>query len=88
MERVNGNPPDVAALAEFAATRSLTVSVAEASRVVGVGTSTAYEAIKRGDFPFQTIKVGGKVRVVTASIVRVLSGEPDPTPPAAALQAA
>ncbi|MFF8963530.1 hypothetical protein ACF1BK_12390 [Streptomyces globisporus] len=84
MERVNGNPLDVAALADFAATAQPTVSVAEASRIGGFGTSTGYAAIARGDFPFQTIKVGGKVRVVTASIVRVLSGQAEPTSPAPA----
>ncbi|SCK37242.1 hypothetical protein H181DRAFT_03149 [Streptomyces sp. WMMB 714] len=75
-------------LAEISATWAPTASVREAARVAGYSDSALYAAIARGECPFQTIKVGGKTRILTASLVRVLSGEPDPTPPASALQAA
>jgi hypothetical protein len=51
------------------------VGVAEAGRVLGLGRSAAYEAIASGTFPAKTIKVGGRLKVLTASLLAVLEGE-------------
>jgi predicted DNA-binding transcriptional regulator AlpA len=50
-----------------------TVDVATAARVIGISRSHAYVLIKHGEFPAKTIKVGSRVRVITASLVEVLS---------------
>jgi predicted DNA-binding transcriptional regulator AlpA len=41
----------------------------------GISRSYSYELIKRGEFPAKVIKVGGKYRVVTASILAVLGAQ-------------
>ena len=41
-------------------------------RYFGMSRNTAYTAAARGDFPGDVIKVGGRMRVVTASLRRVL----------------
>jgi predicted DNA-binding transcriptional regulator AlpA len=53
----------------------VTVNVREANRALGVSDSHGYELIARGEYPFKTLRVGGRIRVLTASIVKVLSGE-------------
>jgi excisionase family DNA binding protein len=50
----------------------LTVSVAEAGRLLGYSRNTTYEAIQRGELP--VIKLGRKMRVPRAAIERLLSG--------------
>ncbi len=52
-----------------------TVDPAMAGRAIGICRSNAYELVKRGEFPAKTIRVGGKTRVVTASIVAILSAD-------------
>lgn len=65
-------------LDEIRSTWPPTVSVPQAARAAGYADSTLYAAIARGECPFQTIRLGGgKTRVITASLVRVLSGEPE-----------
>jgi hypothetical protein len=49
-----------------------TASVPEAGRVCfGLSPNRSYEAAKRGDLP--TIKINGRMRVVTAKLVPLLS---------------
>lgn len=50
-----------------------TVDVAVAASAFGLSKSFSYEAIARGEFPAKTLKVGGRWRVITASIVKALS---------------
>jgi predicted DNA-binding transcriptional regulator AlpA len=52
--------------------RPPTLDVTEAAGWLGVGRSSAYEAIRRGDFPAKTITVNRRLRVLTASLIRVL----------------
>ena len=47
-----------------------TLSVPEAGRILGIGRSAAYEAVKSGDIP--AIKVGRSVRVPTARLLALL----------------
>ncbi|MFD7996281.1 DNA-binding protein [Streptomyces mexicanus] len=53
-----------------------TVSVADAARAIGCSRSHLYERVKRGDSPVKTIGVGTRYVVITADLVRLLSGEP------------
>ena len=52
-----------------------TVDVTQAGRAFGLSKSFSYDLLARGEFPARAIKVGGRWRVLTASIIRVLSGE-------------
>lgn len=51
-----------------------TVDPDQGGRPFGISRSYAYELIKQGKFPAQVIEVGGKKRVITASILRILGG--------------
>ena len=52
-----------------------TVSVAQAATAIGCGKSHLHDRIKRGDCPVKTIPLGSRVVVITADLVRLLSGE-------------
>lgn len=52
-----------------------TVDPATGGAAFGISRSYAYELVRRGEFPAKVIKVGGKTRIVTASILAALSGE-------------
>ena len=51
-----------------------TVDVEKAAAALGISRTTAYEAIRRGDFPVAVISVRSRRRVVTAALVALLSG--------------
>lgn len=51
-----------------------TVSMPTACSALGIGKSCGYDAARRGEFPARVIKVGGRVRVCTASLLQVLEG--------------
>ncbi|MCP9990023.1 DNA-binding protein [Streptomyces albogriseolus] len=67
-----------------------TVSVTRAASALGCSKSHLYELLRRGECPVRTLRLGtGRAVVLTASLVRLLeTGDPDPQPPAPALQAA
>ncbi|MFJ8430503.1 DNA-binding protein [Kitasatospora sp. NPDC094019] len=50
----------------------VTINVVTAARALGLGQNKAYEAIRDGVFPLDTIVVGGSRRVLTASLWRLL----------------
>ena len=52
-----------------------TVSVPTACKPLGVCNSHGYALVARGEFPARVIRVGGRVRVVTASLVRLLEDQ-------------
>lgn len=52
-----------------------TVSLPLACRALGISRSHGYELNALGQFPARCLKVGGAVRVLTISLVKVLSGE-------------
>lgn len=52
-----------------------TVDVPTAGIAFGLSRSHSYELVTRGEFPVKVIKVGSRYRVVTESIVEVLSSE-------------
>ncbi|MFR9803150.1 DNA-binding protein [Pseudonocardia sp. RS010] len=49
-----------------------TVDIPQGSRPFGISRSFGYELAARGEFPARVIKVGGRLRVVTASIIAAL----------------
>ncbi|OEJ57746.1 hypothetical protein BGM19_06965 [Streptomyces agglomeratus] len=53
-----------------------TVSVPQAASAIGCSKSHLHERIKRGDSPVRTIPLGARHVVITADLVRLLSGEP------------
>src|SRR5690349_6467246 len=51
-----------------------TVDVAAAAGALGCSRSYAYQHIAQGEFPCKVIKLGGRVRIPTASILALLEG--------------
>lgn len=52
-----------------------TVDPATGGAAFGISRSYAYELIRRGEFPAKVLRVGGKSRIVTASILAALDVE-------------
>jgi hypothetical protein len=50
----------------------VTVDLVTAGDVLGMGRTAAYEALRRGEFPVQVLRVGRRYRVVTADLQRLL----------------
>lgn len=57
--------------------QSRTVTVEYAAAALGIGRTTAYHAVRTGQFPVRTIRIGRRVVVPRASLDRLLGGEPD-----------
>lgn len=55
-----------------------TVDVVQAGRAVGLGRNGAYEAVRQGRFPVRVLKIGSRMRVVTAELVALLDASADP----------
>lgn len=51
-----------------------TLSVDEAARLLGIGRSSAYEAVRRGEIP--TLRIGRRILVPRTAIERMLNGAP------------
>jgi excisionase family DNA binding protein len=49
------------------------MTVEETAKLLGIGRTTAYEAIERGEIP--AIKIGSRRLVITAAVERMLAGE-------------
>lgn len=47
-----------------------TVNVAEVARIIGIGESAAYKAVKTGEIP--SIRIGGRILIPTAALRRML----------------
>lgn len=73
-DKYNGviTPPT---LAEISKQWPASVGVPMAAAAFGISRSHAYELVTRGEFPAKVIRVGGRCRVVTASIIRALSDD-------------
>lgn len=54
-----------------------TIDVGATAQALGVSRSHAYEAIRQGILPVRTIRVGGRIRVITASLVALLADTSD-----------
>ena len=52
-----------------------TVDVTAAAMAFGLSRSHAYDLISRGEFPAKVIKVGNRYRVVTESVIHLLSAD-------------
>ncbi|HUQ38062.1 MAG TPA: helix-turn-helix domain-containing protein [Aestuariivirga sp.] len=54
-----------------------TVTVEEASKALGIGRNTAYEAVKSGEIP--SIKIGKRRLISKAALMRLLDGTLNPS---------
>lgn len=54
-----------------------TVAVQDATRALGIGRSHGYALAATGELPVRTIRVGGRIRVITASLVALLADTSD-----------
>ena len=52
----------------------LTITVPDVGKVLGIGRSQAYEAVRRGEIP--TIKIGRRILVPTKALERMLEAKP------------
>jgi excisionase family DNA binding protein len=52
-----------------------TVDVEKAAEALGISRSTAYDLIRRNEFPVTVISVRTRRRVVTAGLVELLGGD-------------
>lgn len=52
-----------------------TVDIKTGANAIGISPSTAYDWLRLGVFPAKVISVRGRHRVVTASLIRILSEE-------------
>lgn len=55
-----------------------TVDIPKANTALGLSRAHGYALAQRGEYPARVLKVGGRYRVVTASIVRLLSESSEP----------
>lgn len=60
-------------LAEIKATWPPAVDVPTAATAFGMSRSKAYELVARDEFPAKVAKYGGRIMVITESLVRALS---------------
>jgi hypothetical protein len=51
-----------------------TVSPGQAGQAFGKSTRAIYRAIAADEFPVETIRMSGRIHVLTASLLRVLEG--------------
>ncbi|HEY6793505.1 MAG TPA: helix-turn-helix domain-containing protein [Kineosporiaceae bacterium] len=62
----------------------LTCSIATAAKILGIGRTTAFELLRRGEFPVEVIGLGRVRRVRTADLLAYLrvspTGQPANTP--------
>lgn len=49
------------------------VNVEKAAGVLCMSRSSAYEALKAGEFPVKTVKVGSRMKVVTSSLLALMA---------------
>jgi excisionase family DNA binding protein len=61
-----------------AASEPLTLSLAEAAKVLGIGVSTAYRLCSRGEFPVPVLRIGGTVKVSTKRLKAYVDGDVEP----------
>jgi excisionase family DNA binding protein len=54
-----------------------TISVTQAAEALGISKSHLYALIAAGESPVDTIPLGSRLRVVTASLIRVLDPHPE-----------
>lgn len=55
-----------------------TVGVVRAGQALGMGRNGSYESVRAGTFPVRTLRIGHRVRVVTAELIALLeAAQPD-----------
>lgn len=51
------------------------LSLAETALVLDMGVTTAYDLIRRGEFPIPVMHIGGRIKVSRVILERYLAGE-------------
>lgn len=62
----------------------LTTDVETAGEILGIGRTTAYQLVKRGEFPVRVIVIGRARRVPVLELLRLLGADEDGRPVAPA----
>ncbi|MBD8030806.1 helix-turn-helix transcriptional regulator [Corynebacterium gallinarum] len=57
-----------------------TVTLREAAELIGIGASTAYDAVRKNEFPTPVIKIGGRYVVPIKPLLALLGLEELPMP--------
>lgn len=52
--------------------KKFTVTLREAAEAIGIGHSTAYNAVRNNEFPVRVIKIGGRYVVPVAPLLELL----------------
>jgi excisionase family DNA binding protein len=52
------------------------LTVPEAARLLGIGRSSAYQAVKTSTWPTRVVRVGRSIRIPKADVLRLLGMEP------------
>lgn len=52
-----------------------TMSLPEAARVLGINRTTAWDLLKRGEFPIRVLVLGNRNRVMKMDLARFLAGD-------------
>jgi hypothetical protein len=60
---------------EEVANLPVVVDLVTAGSVLGMGRTTAYEAVRRAEFPVPVMRIGSRYRVVTAHLLDLLGVE-------------
>ena len=61
-----------------------TIDIPTAAELLGVGRNTAYELVRRGEFPTPVLRLGRKIRVLTGPLAALLGlsvGQGEAKPP-------
>ncbi len=66
--------------ANLASGEALTMSLAQAAKVLGIGASTAYRLCARGEFPVPVLRIGGTVKVSRKRLLDYIDGRPASRP--------
>ncbi|MGX1739149.1 helix-turn-helix transcriptional regulator [Corynebacterium flavescens] len=56
-----------------------TITLAKAADLIGIGRSTAYQAVRSNEFPAPVIKIGGRYVVPTRPLLELLGLDELPT---------
>lgn len=61
--------------AEAVRALGLHTDVATAAKILGIGRSTAYDLVRRGEFPTEVLRVGSRIRIPTSQLLAFLGCE-------------
>jgi predicted DNA-binding transcriptional regulator AlpA len=51
------------------------LSIRDAAHVLGMGTATAYDHVRKGTFPVEPVLIGGRHKILRSDLDRFLAGK-------------